>query len=421
MRRALTNVGGPVEVLGGNEAERSTLEHALNTRGEEGTRDHVHGFHSYPARLHPITARGLVEGLSRPGDLLLDPLCGSGTVLVEALLAGRGAIGIDANPLAIELSWLKTRRFDERERAEILAGAEKVAAEAERRRKAKAGATRRYGREDVALFEPHILLELDGLASGLQSIGTGARVKAGASDARRALALVLSSILVKVSRRPGDTSADQRARRLSGGFTIKLFVRKTEELAERLAGFAALLPPDARDPANVRWGDARVISGVRDASVDLIVTSPPYPANYDYLAQHALRLRWLGLDAERFAEMELGARRHLQPLREADARRRWESELGAALSAMGRVVAPTGRVVLILADTVVGHHALYADDMVRAIAPRAGLVVTAVASQARPHFHKATAHAFDRRPRREHAIVCRPRRRMFDQGRDRNA
>ena len=50
---------------------------------------------------------------------------------------------------------------------------------------------------------------------------------------------------------------------------------------------------------------------------------------------------------------------------------------------------------------------LAATRLVREIAPAAKLVVTAVGSQLRPHFHGPSARAFDRVPRREHAIVCR--------------
>jgi hypothetical protein len=73
------------------------------------------------------------------------------------------------------------------------------------------------------------------------------------------------------------------------------------------------------------------------------------------------------------------------------------------------VLALGGAVVLLLADSVVAGAPVYAVDLVRAAAPRAGLSVHAVASQARPHFHGPTARAFARRPRAEHAILLRNR------------
>src|SRR5688572_24632841 len=162
VRRSLTNVGGAVALVGRDDVERAALAHALAVESDESARLHVHAFHSYPARLHPLTARRLIERLCTPSGLVLDPFCGSGTVVVEAILAGRGAVGIDANPLAVELTWLKAHSSTENERAALRDAARAVAAHAEDRRRRKAGATHRYGREDAALFAPHVLMELDG-------------------------------------------------------------------------------------------------------------------------------------------------------------------------------------------------------------------------------------------------------------------
>jgi tRNA G10 N-methylase Trm11 len=95
-RRSLTHVGGRVRFWG-DEALQSSLAAALDVEpDEDSTRRHVHGFHSYPARLHPDTARALIEAYSASGDTVLDPFCGSGTVLVEARLLGRAAVGEEA-------------------------------------------------------------------------------------------------------------------------------------------------------------------------------------------------------------------------------------------------------------------------------------------------------------------------------------
>ena len=126
-------------------------------------RAHIHGFHAYPARMHPTLARRCVELLAPAGATVLDPFCGSGTVLVEARLAGRIAGGIDLNPLAVLLSRLKTHWASDHELKGLVAAAARVARHAEDRRKYKRGATRKYPQDDVRLFDPHVLLELDGL------------------------------------------------------------------------------------------------------------------------------------------------------------------------------------------------------------------------------------------------------------------
>lgn len=366
-----------------------------SVEAEELARAHVHGFHSYPARMHPLTARRLVEAFSAEGACVLDPFAGSGTVLVEARLAGREAVGVDANPLAVRLAWLKVRGVGAEARARLASSAREVAALADARRKAKSGPSHRYGREDMALFQPHVLFELDSLRQGIDAIGD--------SSVRGDLELVLSSILIKLSRKASDTSSQGVDKRLAAGYAARLFAKKTEELTARLELVAE---PLARAPAaRVFEGDARSLAGVATGSIDLAVTSPPYPGNYDYLEQHAARLRWLRLRPERFDQAEIGARRHLDPLGPAEGRARFRSELSAALRALERALRPDGAAIFLLADSLVAGAPVFADDLVRSIAPEAGLWVRAVASQPRPHFHAPSARAFERRPRHEHAIL----------------
>lgn len=73
------------------------------------TRNFTHGFHLYPARMHPEIARRLItKYASEPKKVVFDPFMGSGGVLVEALLNGNNSIGIDVNPFAVLLSKVKT-------------------------------------------------------------------------------------------------------------------------------------------------------------------------------------------------------------------------------------------------------------------------------------------------------------------------
>lgn len=393
-RRALSHVGGEIETSGDETLARA-LESALAVEPDEASvMAHVHGFHSYPARLHPETAARLVAALSPERGRVLDPFCGSGTVLVEARRLGRRAMGLDANPLAVELAWLKTRATSPARREALVATARACAESADERRRAKAGPTRRYEALDRDTFEVHVLLELDGLRASI------ARVEE--EDVRRALGLALSAILTKVSRRPGDTTARREAgRRIAAGYTIRLFVKKTEELARRLEEYAALLPPRSPEPLLV-LGDARRL---REERVDLVLSSPPYPGVYDYVEHHEARLRWLGFDAKRFARNEIGSRRALRGLSFEEAVATWRSDFGAVLGGIARAIRPGGKAALVMADSVVGRRALFADDLMNVLAPSHGLRVAALGSQARPYFHQPTERAFAKRPRREHVIV----------------
>jgi SAM-dependent methyltransferase len=405
-RRALSHVGGEVRVVGGSEQDREHLKYALSVDPDENaTMAHVHGFHSYPARLHPETARRLLERFSAPAGRVLDPFCGSGTVLVEARQLGRHAFGIDANPLAIELATLKSRGSTPQFEAELLTAAQAVVAHADARRVQKLGPTRKYGAADREVYDAHVLLELDGLRAGILQIR--------APELRRALFLVLSAALTKVSKKTGDTAPRTAPKRLAGGFTIRFFETKAKDLAKRLAEFSKLLPANA-PAARCAVGDARDLSQIEPASLDLILSSPPYPGIYDYFDHHELRLRWLGLDETHFEASEIGARRRLSGLGFQAAVERWQGEFGACLSAFRDALAPQGSIALVIADSVLGGRALYADEAVRDLAIAHGLVLACLGSQERPYFHEPTRAAFRQSPRREHVLILRhPSRRAL--------
>jgi hypothetical protein len=401
-RRSLTNVGGSIDTEG-DRADADRLAHALTVPpstddDNDPARAHVHGFHTYPARMHPTTAARLVSAFASSGNRVLDPFCGSGTVLVEALVAGRNAIGTDLNPLAIRLSACKTRVRTSAELERLRARAAECAGGADARRKAKAGASRRFPREDVALFEPHVLLELDSLRVGIEALRD--------DPARADLELVLSALLVKLSKKPGDTSAGAMKKRTAAGFAARLFVQKTEDLAARLSALNRLLPKPV-PTANVLQDDATELLQLPPERVDAIITSPPYAATYDYLAHHELRLRWLGLDAAPLARGEIGSRSAYARVKPKDARAAWAKELEGFFRAAARVLPPSGPLVVMMADSAVGEVALRADEIVAEAARACGLVPSARASQARPHFHGPTAKAFRQKARAEHALLLR--------------
>ncbi|WP_328372815.1 TRM11 family SAM-dependent methyltransferase [Micromonospora zamorensis] len=52
----------------------------------------------HPARMLPAIAAHAIAAYTQPGDLVLDPMCGIGTTLVEAVHAGRDAFGIEYEP-----------------------------------------------------------------------------------------------------------------------------------------------------------------------------------------------------------------------------------------------------------------------------------------------------------------------------------
>ena len=60
---------------------------------------------AHPGKMLPDLARRIVAEYSRPGQLVVDPMAGTGTTLVEAALAGRRAVGVE-----LEARWAELAR-----------------------------------------------------------------------------------------------------------------------------------------------------------------------------------------------------------------------------------------------------------------------------------------------------------------------
>lgn len=82
---------------------------------KEDTKQLTHCFHKYPAMMIPQVAGRLIDkyiALKSSCQVVLDPFCGSGTVLVEAKRRGLESWGIDINPLARLVAKAKTTPID---------------------------------------------------------------------------------------------------------------------------------------------------------------------------------------------------------------------------------------------------------------------------------------------------------------------
>lgn len=60
----------------------------------------THALHAFAAKCPPPLVRWALNEFTTPGDMVVDPMVGSGTTLVEAVLCGRYAVGADIDPLA---------------------------------------------------------------------------------------------------------------------------------------------------------------------------------------------------------------------------------------------------------------------------------------------------------------------------------
>src|SRR3954462_8740455 len=82
----------------------------------------VHSLHWFPGNFIPQIPSFLIQILSEPGAVVLDPFCGSGTTGVEALLLGRAALQSDLCRASIQVAGGKMATFEPSAAAALSAG-----------------------------------------------------------------------------------------------------------------------------------------------------------------------------------------------------------------------------------------------------------------------------------------------------------
>jgi len=377
----------------------------------------THGFHSYAGRMHPSSARMAIATWSRPGQRVLDPYAGSGTVLVEAMAGGRQAVGVDMSPLAVLIARARSTVLGPVGRGQLVAVAQAMAAEAaERARKRIRPLIPPWAKGEHRRFEPHIALELLGLrelvmATPEDEVGAALRAcfssilakfmrKAEWEDAPAAGASSRAS--AGKSRPQGGVAASAvAARRIGRGIPSHFFAARAEELALALVMLARVSPPGTPVP-EIRLGDARCLEGLREEEFDLVVTSPPYAGIYDYVEHHDASFLWLGLPRHG-ARAQVGA-----PGKEGGpARTRWRADRKLWLGEVGRVAKPGATVVVLVGDGVVGGEPEDAAAAVGELADEVGLRMLAGAAQPRPPRTARLRAIFGDHPRQEHVLILR--------------
>jgi hypothetical protein len=268
-KRSLSQAGGKCALAGDPERAR-VLAHCLAVDPGAKLR-FTHGFHAYPARMHPETAERVLAAF--PGGAVFDPFAGSGTTALEAVRAGRPFTGTDISRVPLEIAWVRTRVWAPERIRRMEQAALALSARAFAEPDVPLPEWARRGRE---WYDPHTLREIVVLQSLIDSQEE--------EETRRVLACVLSSIVVRLSKQisDSDVKADRFHRPRPRHAAYRRFRDKIPELASALLQLSSDLykrKVEFREP-DLRKADARTF--VPPAPADLVVTSPPYEGTYDY-------------------------------------------------------------------------------------------------------------------------------------------
>jgi len=271
---------------------------AINLPNRRCLRYGTHGIHEYRGKFFPQLVRSLINisGTPRSG-IVADPMSGSGTSVVEAVLAGHTGIGIDLNPLSVFLSRTKCELLGAHPK-ELRVAYENIR-ETLLKSNSKHGGSLRYfetlperDRHYLACwFAKDIIASLDEIAITIKSVKN--------QPARNLMWVSLSNILRKVSWQKDD---DLRVRK-DVRDDVEIDVKKDflEELGRSVRAVLAFLYQNSiivRPPYSIEEGDARRCATIWSEyarNVDVVITSPPYATALPYLDTDRLSLCYLGL------------------------------------------------------------------------------------------------------------------------------
>lgn len=214
-------------------------------------------YYSYPAKFQAQLPRVFISEATKPGDLVCDPYCGGGTTGLESMLLDRRFVGYDLNPFGILISKVKTTKI-------ISEKIEKVLPDIIRSLNKHLELL--FDDEDVECIGPELAREINGIYRNIKSC----ELPYAYTDF---LKLALIHTIKIVGRRDFKENEDTTSLLfddMPARSAIPLFRNKLRRMLED----NKTLPPRKYKPRFYCASNHRM--RVEDASVDLIVTSPPY-------------------------------------------------------------------------------------------------------------------------------------------------
>ena len=317
------------------------------TGSAAGVETTLHQLSPYIGKIKSTIAASLISRFTRKGDSVCDPFSGSGTIALEAWLAGRRVTANDSSPYANLLT--RAKLFPYASVKHAFADIEDVAKLADKT--ADKFDLRRVPLWVRQFFHPETLREILTWNSILSS---------------RDLYFLRSCLMgILHHQRPGFLSFPSshtvpylRRKKFPRSRFPRLYeYRSLRDRLERKVSRAFRRIPDLDtnlDRACFREDAARFIPSGR---VDAVITSPPYMRQLNYGRDNRLRLWLLGVaDWKRLDE-------HISP-----SEKNFLTLIRSCLALWRPTLLPNGRCVLILWDTWSRLYDLSLPDVVETIA-----------------------------------------------------
>ena len=325
----------------------------------------AHSLHevSYRACFKPQLPRFFIERLTGRGDAVYDPFMGRGTTPLEAALLGRRGWANDINPLS---KILCEPRFTPPQLTEI----------AERLMRLDLSGSFSHHADQLAFYHPDTLNQLESLkaylfkraeAKELDHIDRWIRMVAtnrltGHSPGFFSVyTLPPNQAVSAVRQRKINKTRDQRP---VAKDVKAIILKKSKSLLSKLSPDERLQLEEISGTALLSIAPAEDTPMIPDASVDLVVTSPPFLDVVDYRSDNWLRCWWNGIDSQSL------------PISQLKKEDDWVEKMAEVFAELNRVLKPNGVIAFEVGEVKGGR--LLLENLAIKAANQAGLKTHAV-------------------------------------------
>ena len=237
-----------------------------------------HGIFRYFGKFPPPIARYLINEYVPDGGLVIDPMCGSGTTSLEALLLNRKAKCYDTNPLAVLISRVKVTPIKKRQALKDLESILSLI------KISKAKPISLVGlRDPDHWFLPETIQSLSKIRWAINQIETD-------DNLRDLFMVAFLGVVRRVSRattQQGRLFLDVETAEKDA---VPFFEKKAREIIESLSGL-----PKSNGVKIMKKSIMDKSSHVSEIA-DLIICHPPYFNSYKYSGVNSFELAWMDIN-----------------------------------------------------------------------------------------------------------------------------
>ena len=294
--------------------------------------------HPYPAKFTIDLALKYIEKYTKENDVIYDPFVGSGTTLLASKFLSRNSYGTDINFIAILISEFKVLDLTDKNLVNLKLFIDKFnnsfMLESENTNLFSYPSIDHWFCKDSIKVLSYIRNCIKTLTNRNEIIFCS---------------LVFSSIINLVSNQESDARyARVHKSKLNKSYIGELFIKKFN--------FALILMKDIRgyyknnNSKNIPLllDSKNCDKKIKKNSIDLILTSPPYPNTYDYYLYHKHRMNWLDFDVKFSMNAEIGSRREFSSLKHP--KEKFDSDMLQIFSHANNLLKLNGYVVLVMGD-----------------------------------------------------------------------